>query len=119
MTQMISAIREWLLNAQPILSGRVMLGTDGRIGRFQEVKKGRRGRESQKNPKLVPSNRAYLTMLPDIHHLLDSQQYARNHLAQGIKTVRDISPEIAQLVSHCLRKNPAPNSMEELKTTVQ
>ena len=82
MARMIAAVQEWLLNSQPILSGRVILGTDGRIGRFQEVKKGKQGRESQKNPKLVPSNRAYLTMLPDIHHLLDSQQYARNHLTQ-------------------------------------
>lgn len=103
---MISAVREWLLNAQPILSGRIILGPDGRIGRFQEVKKGKQGRESQKNPKLVPSNRAYLTMHRGIYSALDSQQYARNHLAQGAKTVADISPQIAELVSHCLLKKP-------------
>jgi hypothetical protein len=39
MTQMITAVKDWLLSAQRILSGRIILGTDGRIGRFQEVRK--------------------------------------------------------------------------------
>lgn len=54
-----------------------------------------------------------------IYNALNSQYYARNHLVEGAKTVAEISPEIVQLISHCLRKTPAQNSMEELKMMVQ
>lgn len=111
MTQMINAVRDWLLKAQPILSGRIIQGTDGRMGRFQEVKKGKQGRGTQKNPKLVPSNRAYLTMHHDIYGVLDSHQYAQNHLAHGKRTVEAISDDVAQLVAHSLEKRSVPRQL--------
>jgi hypothetical protein len=44
-----------------------------------------------------------------VYSALDSQQYARNHLAQGAKTVTDISSEIAELVSYYLSTKTAPH----------
>lgn len=82
MEEMITMVQQWLLEAQPIFSGRILLGTDGRMGRFQEEKKAKQGRSSRKNPKLVPNNRAYLTIHRDMYGVLDSQQYAKNRLKQ-------------------------------------
>jgi len=119
MAQMIAAVRDWLLHAQPMLSGRVILGWDGRIGRFQEIKKAAIGWTSKKNPKLVPSNRAYLTMHGTMYGLLNSQQYARNHLDQGERTIKNIKSEVAQLIAHCVEKKPAPPELASANSTIQ
>lgn len=104
MSHMVTAVRGWLLRTQPILSGRVILGQDGRVGRFQEIKKAQIGKASQKNPKLVPSNRAYLTVHHDLYGLLNSQQYARNHLDHGRRTIEEITNDVAQLIAKCVEK---------------
>lgn len=126
MNRMIAAVREWLLGTQPMISGRVILGQDGRVGRFQEIKKAQIGRESQKNPKLVPSNRAYLTIHQDIYGLLNSQQYARNHLDHGRRTIEEITDDVAQLIARCVEKRPAlpesthtNNDVQELISNIQ
>jgi len=119
MSQMIASVQNWLLTAQPIISGRVVLGTDGRLGRFQEIKRPQIGRKSQKNPKLVPSNRAYLTTHQDIYGLLNSQQYAANHLEHGRQTVEQITDDVAQLIAHCLEKKPISPEISDNKDTIQ
>ena len=119
MNHMVTAVRDWLLGTQPILSGRVILGQDGRVGRFQEIKKPHIGRSSQKNPKLVPSNRAYLTIHQDIYGLLNSQQYARNHLEYGKRTIEEITDDIAQLIANCVEKKPVSPEPTNTNAAIQ
>gem|GEM_PF-2812082 len=54
-----------------------------------------------------------------MYGLLNSQQYARNHLDQGERTIKNIKSEVAQLIAHCVEKKPAPPELASANSTIQ